>query len=135
MLTNNIVYLRRQQNLLSDMKAKCPKVADTRWLSMGKVCRWFVLHRATLLEYYELKKPNCTPPGGWWISVAFIAKLMKEIDMTFVANQGLRTLIHEQKCLCLNADNVWSVFWMLTVTMQLFLADLWEMVTMMEVWT
>ena len=31
-LTALIGYLRRQQNLVSDMRSTCPKVADTRWL-------------------------------------------------------------------------------------------------------
>ena len=38
-LTGLIGYLRRQQNLIREMKAKCPKVADTRWLSLGRVCK------------------------------------------------------------------------------------------------
>jgi hypothetical protein len=37
LLTGLISYLRRQQNLISDMKTKAPKVADTRWESMSKV--------------------------------------------------------------------------------------------------
>ena len=43
-LTGVIGYLRRQQNLVQRMKAKCPKVANTRWLSLGKVCKWFCKH-------------------------------------------------------------------------------------------
>ena len=40
-LTSLISYLRWQQNLISDMKTKAPKVADTRWESMSKVAAWF----------------------------------------------------------------------------------------------
>ena len=36
-LTALISYLRRQQNLISEMRTKAPKVADTRWESMSKV--------------------------------------------------------------------------------------------------
>lgn len=39
-LTTLIGYLRRQQNLVSKMKATCPKVAKMRWLSMGAVAKW-----------------------------------------------------------------------------------------------
>ena len=40
-LTNLISYLRRQQNLISDMHSKAPKIADTRWESMSSVSEWF----------------------------------------------------------------------------------------------
>ena len=35
-LTGLIGYLRLQQNLIQTVKSKCPKVADTWWLSLGK---------------------------------------------------------------------------------------------------
>ena len=38
-LTGLIDYLRHQQHLVQKMKAKCPKVADTHWLSLEKVCK------------------------------------------------------------------------------------------------
>ena len=36
-LTGMIAYLRRQQNLQSEMKTTCPKFVSTRWLSMKRV--------------------------------------------------------------------------------------------------
>ena len=36
-LTAAIGYLRRQQNLVKDMRSQAPKVADTRWESMSHV--------------------------------------------------------------------------------------------------
>mmetsp|Transcript_16076 Transcript_16076/g.22893 ORF Transcript_16076/g.22893 Transcript_16076/m.22893 type:complete len:170 (+) Transcript_16076:701-1210(+) len=38
-MTGVIGYFRWQQNLVEEMKSKCPKVADTRWLSLGKVTK------------------------------------------------------------------------------------------------
>lgn len=98
-LTATISHLRRQQNLIQDMKSKCPLVADTRWLSLGQVCDWFVNHRIKVCQYFDSKdpRPECTPTPQWWICVAVVQKVMKEVDKSFVANQGLRTLVHEQK--------------------------------------
>ena len=47
-LTRFIVYLRRQQNLIQNMASKCPKVADTRWLSLRKVCQWFCRNKTKI---------------------------------------------------------------------------------------
>ena len=68
-LTGVIGYLRRQQNLVQRMKAKCPKVANTCWLSLGKVCKWFCKHRVQILEYLDEKNPSCKPViiGGYML--------------------------------------------------------------------
>lgn len=42
-LTGVISYLRRQQNLIKEMKTKAQKVADTRWESMSKVSLGYLL--------------------------------------------------------------------------------------------
>ena len=39
-LTAWIGHLRRQQNLISNMQTMCPKVADTRWISMATYTSW-----------------------------------------------------------------------------------------------
>lgn len=43
-LTSLIRYLRRQFNFIAEIGGKCPKVATTRWLSLGRVLKWLVLH-------------------------------------------------------------------------------------------
>ena len=96
-LTGVIGYLRRQQNLVQRMKAKCPKVADTRWLSLGKVCKWFCKHRVQILEYLDEKNPSCKPENHWWIYVAACETIIKEVNVAFAAGQGLTTLVGEQK--------------------------------------
>ena len=54
-LTAVIGYLRRQQMLIQRMKAKCPKVCDTRWLSLGRVCTWLSKEKVVVLEYMDEK--------------------------------------------------------------------------------
>ena len=61
-LTNLISYLRRQFNLIAEMKTKAKTVADTRWESMSKVSNWFKVHQVQLLQYLEEKNPICKPP-------------------------------------------------------------------------
>ena len=96
-LTGLIGYLRRQQNLIQRMKTKCPKVADTRWLSLGKVCKWFCKHKSDIKEYLDEKNPVCKPPSQWWLYVAACETVIKEVNVAFVAGQGLTTLVGEQQ--------------------------------------
>ena len=88
-LTGLIGYLRRQQSLVQRMKMKCPKVADTRWLSLGKVCKWFCKHKSDISEYLNEKNPTCKPATQWWLYVAACETIIKKVNVTFVANQGL----------------------------------------------
>ncbi len=43
--TAAIGYLRRQQNLVKNMRSQAPKVEDTRWESRSHVSAWFKLYR------------------------------------------------------------------------------------------
>ncbi len=95
-LTGFIGYLRRKQNLIQEMASKCPKVAVTRWLRLGKVCQWFCKNRTKVLEYVNEKKPSCKPAAHWWLYVAACDTIMKEVNITFVAGQSLKTLVGEQ---------------------------------------
>ena len=72
-------------------------MADTSWLSLGEVCKWFVTNRVSIQEYLEEKKPNCMPPLQWWVYVAAVEAIIKEVNVSFVAGQGLTTLVGEQK--------------------------------------
>ena len=60
-LTGLIAYLRRQQNLQSEMKTTCPKFVNTRWLSMKCNTQWLVTHRVKIVEYLDAKDPACKP--------------------------------------------------------------------------
>jgi hypothetical protein len=65
-LTSCIIHLRRQQNLVSSVKTKCPKVASTRWFSVGRVCNWYGKHHDTIVDEFEAKAPASAHPM-WWI--------------------------------------------------------------------
>src|SRR5205814_742047 len=53
-LTN---HLRYQQNLITDMRSKCPKAARTRWTALGYTCKWLLEHRVTILQYIAEDDP------------------------------------------------------------------------------
>ncbi|KAG7345617.1 hypothetical protein IV203_033148 [Nitzschia inconspicua] len=90
-------HLRRQQNLIQDMKSSCPTFATTRWISMGKVLKWFKANRIRLFQHFSEKKPACTPSMEWWLVVIIIQGLVERIEKTFSAMQGTRTLVCKQR--------------------------------------
>ena len=58
------------------MKSTCPKVADTRWLSLGQVSKWLLDKYIPLSDYLELKNPACTPPPQWWVYLSVVTVVM-----------------------------------------------------------
>lgn len=56
-----ISYLRRQQNLIEDMRFKCSKVSETHWKCIKTVREWFKLHMIVVNEYFEQKKSESMP--------------------------------------------------------------------------
>jgi hypothetical protein len=96
-LTGVTGHLRRQQNLVQDMKCTCPTYAVTRWISMGKVLKWLTDNRLRLLVHFAQKKPACEPSTEWWLVVISIQALVERIEKTFTAMQGLKTLVCEQR--------------------------------------
>lgn len=96
-LTGVTGHLRRQQNLITNMKSSCPTFASTRWISMGNVLRWLKTNRIRLLEHFDLKKPACEPKLEWWIVVEVIQCLVDRIEKTFTSLQGLNALVCEQR--------------------------------------
>jgi hypothetical protein len=96
-LTGLIGHLRRQQNLIAEMSSTCPIVASTRWLSLGKVCKWLTRNRVRVLEHLENKSPTCSPAEYWWIVLLAVNEFMEPVDVCFRKMQGLSTLLGEQK--------------------------------------
>jgi hypothetical protein len=96
-LTSVTGHLRRQQNLIADMKSTCPTFVTTRWLSMGKLLKWLIDKRVRLMRHFTEKKPACTPSIEWWIVVAVIYPLVQRVEATFISVQGMNTLVCEQK--------------------------------------
>jgi hypothetical protein len=81
-------HLRRQQNLIHDMKSACPTYATTRSISMGKVLKWLKANRLRLLVHFSEKKPACTSLMEWWLLVIIIQDLVDHVEKTLLAMQG-----------------------------------------------
>ncbi|KAH8944818.1 hypothetical protein BDL97_12G005300 [Sphagnum fallax] len=81
-LVSLIGYLRRQQNLIADMKTTCPKVALTRWLSMIKVMSWFKKHRIAVLAYLDEKLLPCRPSAAWWVLMMAVHSFAQEASLS-----------------------------------------------------
>jgi hypothetical protein len=82
-LTALIGHLRRQHNLIASMRSTCSTVASTRWLSLGRVCRWLVNHRARLFEHFGEKNPPCEPPLSWRVVLLAVEAYMAPVDICF----------------------------------------------------
>ncbi|MEL7520150.1 MAG: hypothetical protein AAGJ80_00800 [Cyanobacteria bacterium J06553_1] len=98
-LTSLTGHLRRQHNLIAEMKGMCPTFTETRWISMGKLLKWLKEKRIQLFQHFDEKKPACTPPTYWWIVVYVIESLVERVEQTFKQVQGLNTLVCEQRTL------------------------------------
>ena len=62
-------HLRRQKNLIAEMRATCPRFINTRWLSMGRLLNWIYDKRRDFLAHFEYKNPPCRPAKEWWIEM------------------------------------------------------------------
>ena len=82
-LTSIISYLRQQQNLISEMKTACPKLATSRWESMRKVSDWFKAKRVRARTYFAKKNPVCTPSDRWWIYIMISEDFAARATVTF----------------------------------------------------
>ena len=90
-------HLRRQKNLISEMKSKCPRFIDTRWLSMQKLLKWLVSNRPRLQRHFDEKNPPCAPEKSFWVIVYVLKAFVDTVNTCLVAIQGLTTLLIEQK--------------------------------------
>ena len=100
-LTNMTGNLRRQKNLIMEMKAKCPRFIDTRWMSMAKVLHWFNTKRVKLQQFLDERARPWRPPLHWWITVVVMERVLMRTNVTFTRLQGLTTLLSQQRQ-CLN---------------------------------
>jgi hypothetical protein len=95
-VTSMTGHLRRQANLITEMKSMCPTFASTRWISKGKVLKWMKDNRLRLQQHFFQKNPTCTPPRDFWIIICVLQPLVDRIEKTFMSLQGLDTLVCEQ---------------------------------------
>lgn len=96
-MTAAIGHLRRQQNLVSEMRTTCPTVADTRWLSMGKCCRWFTANIINLQIHFNNKQPACAPDKTWWVFLFAVSSFAQEASKVAKALQGRTALMEDQR--------------------------------------
>jgi hypothetical protein len=65
-------------------------------ISLGRVCRWLVKHRARFFEHFGERKPTCEPPLSWWVVLLAVEANMAQVDICFQSLQGLTTTFSEQ---------------------------------------
>ena len=68
-----ILYLQRQQNLISVMQLKAPNLTDIHWYSMGKVIDWFKRNTILIDMHVNDKNPGCEILHIWWIHIMVVA--------------------------------------------------------------
>jgi len=98
-LTAAIGHLRRQQLLIAQMRSTCPKVADTRWLSMLKCTSWFTRNMIVIQEHYAARTPqhSTSPDTAWWVFLYAVHALALEANTAFTRLQGQQTLLSQQR--------------------------------------
>ena len=78
------------------MQTKCPKVATTRWLSLGRVLPWFARLCVRILQYIEERNPPCKPSVSWWISLLALRRVTDEVNILFKSLQFGSLLVTQQ---------------------------------------
>lgn len=95
-LTGLIGHLRRQQNLVSEMRSKCPAVSKTRWLSLGRVIEWLVQHWDRVTAYVDDNDRDDKPTNVWWTALLSLAPMFAYIDILFKKIQHSALLVSQQ---------------------------------------
>jgi hypothetical protein len=92
-LVNKIAAtLRRQENLIMEMQATCPKMT-TRWLALGSWTRWQVEKH---LEFFSKPRAKVVPPDWYWPVVCAISSLFFTIDISMKRMQALSLVLSQQ---------------------------------------
>lgn len=90
-------HLRRQKNLIREMKSTCPRFISTRWLSMGRLLNWLKSNRRRVQAHLDDRQPACTPKKGWWIAVFVLQNVMVLCNKYMIELQGKQLLLSQQK--------------------------------------
>jgi len=90
-------HLHQHRNLISEMKSKCPRFIDTRWLSMQRLLQLLISKRPCLQQHFEEKNPFCAAQKNFWIIVYVLKAFVDTINKSLVAIQKLSTLLNCQK--------------------------------------
>ncbi|RLN68932.1 hypothetical protein BBJ28_00014734 [Nothophytophthora sp. Chile5] len=82
--------------LISDMQTTCPKVADTRWLSMFSVVDWLWANGFCVREHMKATGATCNPNLVWWVFLGAMREVAKAANKVFVSLQGHEKLVQQQ---------------------------------------
>jgi hypothetical protein len=98
-LTGLIAHLRRQKTLIGQMKATCPALSSTRWISMTRVSTFLSEHRGVILTHFDQLDPvrsNICPAPAFWMTLAVISQISSLVHVTVQKLQGKRTVLNQQ---------------------------------------
>ncbi|KAH9098083.1 hypothetical protein LEN26_016759 [Aphanomyces euteiches] len=94
------VFLRAQHNLVTDMGVKCPKKTN-RWMHLGNVIEFVLVHECRILTYIAGKDPNTASlpnlSSTWWTLTHAIEPAILRVNATFVALQNRSLVISQQR--------------------------------------
>ena len=89
------VFLRAQNNLITEMNVKCPKLT-TRWVQYGIVLSFFITYRRQLVKY-AADHPKFDPPSPfWWILTYAVSPAISKVNQTIIVLQNKALLISQQ---------------------------------------
>jgi hypothetical protein len=89
------IFLRQQQNLITEMNAKCPKKTN-RWTHLGRVLKFYKVHRRRLIEYTTEKNTTKLPGDDWWVLTFALAPVVNAVNTTLVLLQSCSIVISQQ---------------------------------------
>lgn len=76
-LNTLIGHLRRQQNLIAEMRSTCLKVSDVCWISMYSRAKWLVSNRVHVQLHLNDKRPDCSSKPMWWTFLRFVCAFLR----------------------------------------------------------
>jgi hypothetical protein len=89
------IFLRQQQNLITEMNSKCPKKTN-RWTHLGRVLKFYKVHRRRLIEYTTEKNTTKLPGDNWWVLTFALAPVVDAVNTTLVLLQSRSIIISQQ---------------------------------------
>ncbi len=89
------IFLRQQQNLITEMNAKCPKKTN-RWTHLGRVLKFYKVHRRRLIVYTTENNATKLPGDDWWVLTFALAPVVDAINTTLVLLQSRSIVIFQQ---------------------------------------
>ncbi|KAH6582639.1 hypothetical protein BASA60_001826 [Batrachochytrium salamandrivorans] len=79
------------------MRSTCPKVADTRWVSMDSGFYMVDHKHYRLLEHFTQRNHIALQTKTWWVVPAVSESVAQESMLVFTSMQGLTTLLSQQR--------------------------------------